>query len=374
MQVVVDTIIFNSDAHGGIPRLYSEILPRMCDIDDSLEIALLDTGLRRPTLPMHPRIHRHFLLPVDRVLRPARVWWPVLPRARQLVQRSWASKSKGMIWHSTYYTMVDQWQGPRVVTVVDMIHERFEHLFSGGINNQLREQKRRCIRAADAVICISEATRSDLLDIHGIGADKTRVIPLACSPAFGLMRDMDAATTILAGKPFLLYVGNRVHYKNFTGFLDSYSTWSGRDVVDVVVVGKPWANGEERYLAELGIRERVHLLPGIDDRRLCLLYNHASAFVYPSLYEGFGIPLLEAMACGCPIVASCIPSTIEVAGPCPIYFEPTSDESLHAALSAALTEGRDSERARLGLERVNRYSWDRTSQQTLETYQALCNS
>lgn len=373
MQIVVDAIIYKYRAHSGIARLYSEILPRMCDIDDSLQIALLVTGLHRQTLPMHPQIHRYSLFPVDKLLRPARLWWPILPQTRELAQLSWAGNSNGKIWHSTYYTMLERWQGPRVVTVADMIHERFAHLFRGRMNDQFRAQKRKCILAADAIVCISEATRSDLLDSYGIRADKTRVIQLAYSPVFGLMGDLDAALKPQTDKPFLLYVGDRIHYKNFAGFLRSYSTWHGLNEVDIVAVGTRWSKEEERYLGKLGVHDRVHLLSGIDDQHLCALYNQAAAFVYPSLYEGFGIPLLEAMACGCPIIASRIPSTIEVARECPIYFEPTDDESLHVAFNAALTEGRNSDRARLGLEQVKRYSWDKTARQMLEVYHALFN-
>jgi alpha-1,3-rhamnosyl/mannosyltransferase len=107
---------------------------------------------------------------------------------------------------------------------------------------------------------------------------------------------------------------------------------------------------------------------------LLRLYNQAVALVYPSLYEGFGIPLLEAMACGCPVIASRIPSTVEVAGEQPIYFEPVHLESLLAAFDLALAEGRNSERVRTGLEHAQDFSWDKTSSQVLEVYHALSNS
>ena len=113
------------------------------------------------------------------------------------------------------------------------------------------------------------------------------------------------------------------------------------------------------------------MLQHIDDADLCRLYNQAAAFVYPSLYEGFGIPLLEAMACGCPIIASQIPSTAEVAADCPIYFAATDEGSLLEAMDIAVTEGRNSARVHYGLERARRYSWDMTARKILETYQSL---
>ncbi len=113
-------------------------------------------------------------------------------------------------------------------------------------------------------------------------------------------------------------------------------------------------------------------MTNLDDEALCRIYNQTTAFILPSLYEGFGIPLLEAMACGCPVVASRIPSTIEVAGDCPIYFQPEEVETLTAALDIVMNEGRDSERVKAGLDLVKRYSWNITAERTLKVYRSLC--
>jgi len=141
----------------------------------------------------------------------------------------------------------------------------------------------------------------------------------------------------------------------------------------MVVIGSEWSLDEMESLRQLDIYDQVLLVNNVDDETLCYLYNTAVAFVYPSLYEGFGIPLLEAMACGCPVVASRIPSTIEVAGDCPAYFDPLETESLVSALDKVLLEGTDSERSLAGLERVKAFSWERTAEQTLEVYHRLTN-
>jgi glycosyltransferase involved in cell wall biosynthesis len=138
----------------------------------------------------------------------------------------------------------------------------------------------------------------------------------------------------------------------------------------VLVGGKSFSESEQQLMEKLAIAKQVKLLSNIDDETLCCLYNRALAFVYPSIYEGFGMPLLEAMACGCPIIASCIPSTVEVAGNSPIYFDPSEEDNLLNALDTALSEGRNSERIQAGLERVKFYSWDKTAAQTLEVYRS----
>ena len=372
MQVVVDGIIYRLQASGGVSRIFSEILPRMCDQDDSLRIGLLTEGKLKQSLPNpHPHIFHRTIPQIERYLRPRRMWRYVGPKAGEIVRKLWIGRGKGKIWHSTYYTTPENWRGSSVVTVVDMIYERFTNLFSKPRHESFRALKRRCVLAADAVICISEATCRDVQRFYGLDSSSIYVVPLACSDVFRQLGQRDDGLKRPTGRPFLLYVGNRNSYKDVNTLFQAYSVWPGRKQVSLVVVGGIWSADEERYLVELRIRDGVHLLTDVDDEELCRLYNQAVALVYPSLYEGFGIPLLEAMACGCPIVASRIPSTIEVAGDSPIYFGPTEVDELLNAFDVALSEGRDSERSKAGFKRVKQYSWDKTAAQTLEVYRAI---
>ena len=370
LKVIVDGVVYQWGIQGGIMRLFNEILPRMCEIDKSLHIELLTAGKMRQSLPSHSRIFYYSMPHIEPYMRPRSVWRPFVPTAERLVRRLWVGRGEGQIWHSTYYTQPGRWDGFQVVTVVDMIHERFADLFYEPVWDHFREQKRRCVQRSDATICISEATRQDLLHFYGVKSDSIYVIPLACSNVFRQLELCDDRLDIVTKRPFLLFIGGRYPYKNFDGLIQAYSVWAHREEVALVVVGSPWSV-EKKRLAELGSRDRVHLITDADDETLCHLYNQAAAFVYPSLYEGFGIPLLEAMACGCPVIASRIPSTIEVAGGCPIYFEPTELDSLVNAFDVALSEGRDSERVWAGIERVKRYSWDKVAAQTLEVYRTL---
>ena len=373
MEIVVDGVIYQLQACGGISRLYSEILPRMCDLDDLLHITLLTEGKPRQSLPEHPRIIHQVIPPVKRYLLPRRVWKPVIPLVRRFVRRLWIGRGEGQIWHSTYYTLPEPWDGLQVVTVVDMIHERFVDMLNRPKDERFREKKRRCVQEADAVICISETTSRDMQRLYGLDSDSIHVVPLARSDIYRQLEQGDDGLEKPTKQPFLLYVGYRSYYKNFEGLIQAYSVWTHRKEVTLVVVGRPWSADEERRLAELGIQDCVRLLTDVDNEELCRLYNQAAAFVYPSLYEGFGIPLLEAMACGCPVVASRIPSTVEVAGACPIYFELTELDDLLNAFDVALSEGRNSKRVRIGLEQAKRYSWDKTARRTLEVYHALSN-
>jgi glycosyltransferase involved in cell wall biosynthesis len=228
--------------------------------------------------------------------------------------------------------------------------------------------------SADKVICISETTRKDVQSYYGIDSAKLQAIPLAYNQDFRRLKNGGCPQKLPNNRPFLLYVGSRGLYKNFKTLLQAYSVWQRRDEVDLLVVGSDWSDQERRRLADWGCVEQVHLLPAVDDQLLACLYNHAQAFVYPSLFEGFGIPLLEAMACGCPVVASRIPTTVEVANEHPFYFEPTDVDDLLAALDAALFEGRQPARVESGVRRAQQYSWNSTAEKTLQVYRSLTST
>ena len=376
MRLVVDGLIFQKDPHAGIARLYREILPRICDLAPDLQVTLFVDGPLRADLPAHPHIQVKQTPAVRRTLRLRGGWRTALYPFRRLASRTWGfarqlwlRDQSDAIWHSTYYSLPGVWHGPQVVTVYDMIHEQYPQFFNDPLDEVARRQKKRCIEQAAAVICISEATRRQVERFYNLDHPRLRVIPVACSPAFQRLDQPGEAHPGLPPGPFLLYVGKRVHYKNFAALLDGYSQWEGRGAAGLVVVGEPWSRAEQQYLQAAGLVQQVRLLSHVDDVALCRLYNSALALVFPSLEEGFGLPLLEAMACSCPIVASSIPSTLEVAADCPIYFETGQRESLLAALDQALLTGRTSHRVEAGLEWVKRYSWELTARLTLQVYQ-----
>lgn len=369
MDIIVDGIIYQCQPYGGIARLYSEILPRMCDFDDSLHIMLLTSGQCRIPLPSHSNIHRISVPPIEGLFRPGRAWRPIMPQIKAFMQLVWMKGANRGVWHSTYYTLPIWWKGSIVVTVLDTIHERFPGFF-GKEGFNLLKQKRRCLQRADAIISISNTTAADLQHFYNIRKDKIWVIPLACNIKNKRSGHSEPCREVTK-KPFLLYVGMRTHYKNVDLLLKAYSQWRLRTEIDLVVVGRPWSDDQRKELETLGINDKVHLFGYVDNCILEYLYRTAVAFVYPSLYEGFGIPLLEAMECGCPIIASRIPTTVEVARDCPIYFDPLDFDALINAFETALSEGKNSWRVQKGLDQVNQYSWDSTAKQTLEVYRSL---
>jgi glycosyltransferase involved in cell wall biosynthesis len=367
MQIVIDGIIYQLQSKGGISRIYNEILPRICNLDESVRINLFTTGLSLQKLPNHPHI-RHFPPAIiSRNLYPNKIIKPFIEKIIQ--PQEWISKfvKSNSIWHSTYYTRPEEWRGFEVVTVVDMIHERYPEYYDDEYSKQLKIRKEECILNSETIICISNATRDDLQSFYEVDDAKIHIIYLSHSSVFRIIDDIDMKEKFQYSKPYFIYVGRRKNYKNFIFMLKAYSVWSMKNEISLVVVGNKFDRTEELLLQNFGILDNVHLHENPDDEQLCYLYNNAVALIFPSEYEGFGIPVLEAMACGCLVISSSIPSTREIADDVPIYFDPHDVDSLIHAYDMVLEENSD-ERIQNGLRLVRGFSWDKTAKETLDVY------
>ncbi len=374
MEIVVDGIAYEKLTMRGVSRIFTETLPRMCDMSKDVRFALLTTNISRHplVLPSHPQIKHVSRFGAQRFFQ-GRWLAKVKNDVRRQIFRNLSLQTPALaIWHSTYYTLPYQWQGYNVLTVPDMIYELFPQLFNHPLDEPFRVQKQRCIEEADIIICISQSTADDLHAYYHFTRNKpTYVVPLACNDVFRRLSDIENRYSPPTEKKFILYVGSRYHYKNFDQFLRAYSAWELNSEVDLVVVGGNWNKTERILINNLRLEESIHLLTSVEDDELNYLYNVALFFVYPSLYEGFGLPLLEAMRCGCPIVASKIPSTVEVAGNSPTYFEPNNLDAFVDALTTAAKLGRDSHQVQLGLKRSLDYSWEKSARITLDIYSSF---
>jgi glycosyltransferase involved in cell wall biosynthesis len=295
-------------------------------------------------------------------------------RGLGLLMGDWMLRAmKPDIVHETYFSpyRLGSVQARRVLTIYDMIHEKFADSFPRA--DKTARFKALAARRADHVICISESTQRDAIEILGIPRDKTSVIYLG----FDLMTDAAADREDMAlptHSPFLLYVGNRGGYKNFSRLLEAYGTSSqlNREYELVCFGGGAFQYDELEAMRAFGLnKDRVKQFGG-NDHLLAELYRHASAFVYPSEYEGFGIPPLEAMSHDCPVICSNTSSIPEVVGDAGEYFDPVNTDSLRMAIERVLTQGRHRETLiRNGRARLDHFSWDRCALETLHVYNQL---
>ena len=259
--------------------------------------------------------------------------------------------------HETNYSLLPPGldvHAKRVLTVYDMIHEKFMP------NTHTPERKRASIARADIILCISECTRRDLLDFYPNVASKTFVTPLGASVPSGSLQRYSQLE-----EPYILFVGNRAGYKNYNGLLKAYAGCPDlyRRVKLVVWGGGEWTHQEIAQINKLGMQN--HIVKLSDSVNLNSLYQHAETFVFPSLYEGFGLPLLEAMANGCPVAcsnASCFP---EVAGDEAVYFDPNCTTSIAQVILTSLTSQRRVFQA------PKRYTWGNTVEQTVRLLYTL---
>ena len=251
-----------------------------------------------------------------------------------------------------------------------MIHELFKESFPP--DDPTTNIKRIAINRADHVICISKSTRLDLIELFGISEEKVSYVHL------GYEQFLPPGKINVAkpkgDRPFLLYVSKRSGYKNFTGFLHSIAA-SPRLIndFDVIAFGGGRFMPAHRALAKrLGFRDsQVRHVTG-DDALLGFFYEQARALVYPSLYEGFGLPLLEAMAHKCPVISSNTSSMPEVIGEAAEFFDPNDIEDMTRAIeSVVYSDERINQLKALGQARLKHFSWRRCAEETLAIYSRL---
>jgi glycosyltransferase involved in cell wall biosynthesis len=295
--------------------------------------------------------------------------WRLYRAVNQMFVPSMMERFQPDIVHETYYSQKRKASaGTKVVlTVFDMIHERFPDSFRSWDSTSM--EKAVAVERADHVVCISEQTRKDLIELFVVDQAKTSVIHLGFS-----LTKQSVDWTPVRDRPYLLFVGSRGGYKNFESLLHTYAANPAlHHDYDLVAFGGGSLNAREKALvAKLGIPfERMRHLSG-DDSVLSGLYRRAALFVYPSRYEGFGIPPLEAMSFDCPVVCSNTSAIPEVVGDAAEFFDPDSIESIGRAIERVLND--EALRQTLvagGRERVKQFSWERCAEQTFAVYRGL---
>ena len=240
---------------------------------------------------------------------------------------------------------------------------------------------RAAARVVDAVITPSEAVTNDVVNELSLRPEKITTIPDAAGPQYAPSADADVARVRseyhLSG-PYILSVGSQEPGKNRTRLIQAFQRIHGRQAgVQLVVVGQPaWNHAHDQQLVrELKLQQYVRFLGYVPDGDLPALYTGAMFSVFPSLYEGFGLPVLESMASGTPVLTSSVGATAEVAGDAAVLVDPYDVDAIADAIARLLDEEELRVRLRtLGLERAGQFSWARTAQQTLAVYERLLAS
>lgn len=361
LRILIDGIAFENPFQIGVQRLFREML---CRIGTSDSVSLFTTEKARAELPAHCRI----------------------------ISRSGAVRSAGRfdLFQSTRFTLSPEPMLPQVLAIHDMVPELHWRYTETHMAQEV-ESKRRAGDAASRITCISQATAADIRRVYPDWSDKIRVVYCGADHLVhreGERRDDGRPPRIsrrpwrqwayerrarrkaaeLRGRPYVLFVGDRHAYKNFAVVLQAMAQPAWETGLMLAVVGTPFGPQEEEEIRRMGLEGRLKWLGRVSDSRLRQLYTDAACFVFPSLAEGFGFPLLEAQVTGTRLICSDIPVFREIAGEHASYFNPRDPSAVAAAVAGArerpLTED-ERQRAR---QNVARFQWDRCAAQTLEVY------
>ncbi len=305
--------------------------------------------------------------------------WRGLVLARHLVRWPMRGLLPGArLFHATEHLLPPLGDLPTVLTVHDLIFERFPAYHKRSNYLYLRAAMPIFCRRASAVIAISESTRQDLIERYRLPPAKIAVIPEAAAPHFMPQPpEVIAEARARYGLPerYALAVGTLEPRKNLTRLVDACGPLFEHGLLDALVLvgARGWLyEGFFQHLEASPWRERI-ILPGfVRDQDLPAVYGGALVTAQPSLYEGFGLPVLEAMACGSPVCASASSSLPEVGGDAARYFDPQDTEAMTEALRAV---AEDKERQRqmreAGLARARQFTWAETARQTMALYERL---
>lgn len=366
-QVAIDARML-SDC--GIGSYLRNLLENLAAVGNGLEFLVLLAG-DNCALPMPSGRFR--LIPARSPIYSLREQWEIARLARSVP-----------IFHAPHYNVPLLYRGKLLVTIHDLIHITDPNFRRSPASfAYARPMLKLAVRAAEHIVAVSEFTRGQIVDAFQISSAKITVIHHGISPHFRLQDHREAIARVSAAmgmkRPYILLVGNFKPHKNVKTLIRAFALLHARQKIDheLLILGRD-GKGKIEIIRECQIRgmaELVHFVPHVNYETLPLVYGAAELLVIASYLEGFGLPALEAMACGTPVVCSRAASLPEVAGPAEEYFDPASDEDLAAAIERVLASPeRQAELRRKGLERVKLFSWDECARRHLALYRGLAGA
>lgn len=359
MNIILDSIVFELQRAGGVSVYWAELLSRLKRESDSSfifgrensNIFCRDFNLQYSQVENYPSFF-------------TRRYLPFYPVDKKILKEK-------HIFHSSYYRYSNSITSINVTTVHDFTYEYFVRGPRLWVH---RWQKALAVEKSQGIICVSENTKKNLLDFYPwVNPNLVTVIHNGVSDAFFPVEAPGKALIEGIGfgfeVPYLLFVGDRSAYKNFDAFTSLADFFPNMDLV--VIGGKPFTDKELLQLKPLG--KRLHHFIGVSSERLNLFYNAAYCLVYPSSYEGFGLPILEAMKAGCPVVSTNLSSIPEVALDAALLVDSPTPEKLATMVLQLDDSSFRSQIRDKGLNRAAQFSWDRCFQETQSFYKKLWN-
>ena len=363
MRIAYDYQIFCEQSVGGISRYIVNLATVMGELNDVKVIA-----------PFH---QNQYLLDSPRGLvygkgiprypaKTGRIFNAINFQLSKRFMRSWHPD----VVHETFYSGIPT--GPTGTPTILTVHDMIDELFPAKNSDKFIAAKKKAINRAEHIITVSESTKTDLINILHIDKNKISIVYHGFDKYKREINSEYYSSNIQS--PFLLYVGARGRYKNFYNFIQAYAQSAPlKNNMNVIAFGGgKFTSKELQFISKLGLGENQVLQVSGNDLTLGEYYSKAVAFVYPSLYEGFGLPPLEAMAHDCPVVSSDRSSMPEVIGNAAAFFNPyIIDDMTNSIESVVFSQDRKSSLIKLGQKRLEFFSWNKCASETFELYKKL---
>lgn len=340
-MITIDGIVFSLQRFGGISVYFLELLKYLEDGNYNFNLVLEQPIIQANTLMNESN---HAICNSSRFMER---------------YRNCRTPTGCSVFHSSYFRKPNKSNALTVVTVYDFVYERYMHGLKKWVHST---QKYSAIREAESIICISDSTKDDLIKYIGVRpSQKVYVTHLAASEAFQpIANDSNV-------KPFILFVGQRAGYKNFKLLLLSMSYLPE---LELHCIGGGAFKSDELKGVDEAVARRVRHLGFVNDSELNVLYNTAACLVYPSSYEGFGIPVIEAMKAGCPVVCVDCKAVLEVGGNALTVVYGDDPRVMADAILSTLTSNRLII-IKNGFKVSSSYSWEKTHRKTFDIYRNL---
>lgn len=383
MRIAINAYFLEQPATGSGEHIYY-LLEALDSIDESNQYLMLYPRLTGSQVVRMPHVGSHFQVREVRDtaqrlgLRLGKLWW------EQFSLRKACSKAKVDLLHSPYFASPLIPNVPTVVTIHDIIPLILPNYGQAAHVRAYMKLVSAAAKRANAILTVSEASKKDIVRVLGIPPERIHVTYNATDSSLRPICDRSALEWVrdsygIAGD-FLLYFGGFDQRKNVERILLAYR--SARESFDhpcqlvlagsLSLVGHPLYPDPRLMILRLGLEGQVIVTGRISEEEKPALYSAARAFVFPSLYEGFGMPVLEAMACGTPVITSNVSSLPEVAGNAVLLVDPTRVDAIAEAMVRLVNDaGLQEELHRKGLERASQFSWEASAAKTLEVYKQV---
>jgi mannosyltransferase len=360
-MILIENIIFSIQKIGGISVVWSEHIKRLIK-EKNLNVAFIEFPGAENNL-----LRRALQIPANKVIKGR----SVLLRYRRFFNTKVRYQSP-FVFHSSDYRVAKNRKAINIVTVHDLIY--FRSVTSGLYEHFIKWihclQISHAIKRADYIICISRNTMNDLIKyIPNIDRNKISIVYNGAGDDYFPIKDKVSIDLPFKPYSYILFVGSRSRYKNFSLAVKSVA----KTDFSLVIVGKKLDNKEMSFVKEYIKENRLVCLSDIDNTILNKLYNGAFCLLYPSSYEGFGIPVIEAQKAGCPVIANNKSSIPEIIGEAPLLIDELNESEIIKCIDLLKDENKRKQVIENGIINAKKYSWDNTYTQIKELYRMACD-